>query len=1695
MDNFRNSGKSKNVVYFGSKIFLIKHTNLGHPVYSLKNVHTGCFKILFFVKCVLCFLKNIDDISSPLKEHNKCLLLNEQLMNIEYKGGETYTLGAFQKAKEIFDSSTRNDSKKVIFLITDGYSNGEDPIPLSNQLKNDQVTIFTIGIRNGNYKELYELSSIPGEFYSYLLDSFEEFEGLARRALHVDLSAGDYLPLGLNTPCDKLCEEGDCCDEHALCTCSTTSGHYSCTCQPGYYGSGLKNNCLPCTPGTYSDGPNLCLPCPDVHHTTIPPAYGIDSCDCKKGFQSNGKNGCQILKCPKIQAPNFGYIVKKKECSNVLNSACGVRCEVGYTLVGSSIRLCQDNATWSGSDPTCEVKTCAKLSVPKHGSIKCEQTDLKVVYNKNEKNLPVDAICSFKCQKGTFLIGSAQRTCLPITQWDGLRTLCKPIKCNSLLPIKHGRLEPPSCNSGKQEYGKVCNIICDEGFEPTGPTNKTCGDGGIWNKKHQEPTLCIDETPPNLKCPENITSTTLPGTNYGQVSWNEPHVTDNSGLEVSLWIKPGIINITEYKFVIGLTPITYFAQDVFNNAITCKFYVEILDKEPPSIEDCISPVPFLIPKITEEIKVSWDEPNIFDNSQNVFVTKSHEFGSLKIGTTLVTYTAKDPSGNINVCNLNITLEESQCPDLIPPLNSHSECQNQSNGIQCVITCQEGYAIPLQISSEFENSISIVCNHEEAMWYTQDGMLFPECSVSVVADKSQEGKVEIPSDDNACPDGKITNKIRDEIKDSIVNSICNGTCEIDVKSECELEKLEENSNILLKTSRRKRSTNVHKGRAIKNRLNIKFQMRGKSFKGPSLIKIAGLNGTITINSSKFDCPLGFTHRKNRCVQCPKGTFHNITKDICQSCDFGYFNDKLGQTNCIQCPPNYSTRKMHIKSFKECKAMCPPGTHASKKKIKLSRQNDQIIERASLTPHCKSCLIGTYQSNYGQIACLPCPMNYTTAKLRSNSTRECIPTAEVLCNLQDNKCGHGKCNVINQYEFSCECFSNYFGARCDKQVSFCDSQPCFNEGECKSFSDKFFCTCPAGYSGQLCEIPLESENKCNLTCLNGGTCLDIDDNNEFICACSPGFLGNLCELKTKICNNVICENNSTCIEQGASFRCICSNGFLGRRCNIVPCDYKPCPESKICLNLNVENATENDFRCVCPEGRTGPNCLNKIDYCENIYCKNGAECVTEDFTFKCKCSKLYNGRLCEFRKDTRYMLNFSRYDINDYLKLKGFEENLTEITACLWMQTLDNFNYGTLLSYATRHMDNAFTLTDYTGLVLYVNNHYVVTDVLLNDGYWHHICATWGSALGTYQIFVDSKLITNGIDLSPHTTIEGHGFLIVGQEQDTLGGRFSQSESFIGSMAYIDLWPRILSSEEVFEHQNDCSDSIIGDLYGWPEMQENTNGNVKRLSSMFCGNCEDPKPLYNGFIEMVDNKAYYSCYEGFELSNPQYLNGRKCTKTAQWEGFYEPFCKKINCGYPGSIRNGYTIGNQYFYNDKIIYGCYEDFTLVGNSVIVCKQDGQWYPKKPICTEIQCDLPVIPNGIIKIITEVLEDPYLVGKIEVDAQVQIYCSDNTIVLDESIITCLKDGTWDKVLPKCKSKKTLEPILKCPLNLIPNAPLNGYLDEYSLQAVANGTADFVEYKCQTGYELIGNNVSTCILDGYWSDPKFSCQGNVSSSP
>lgn len=58
-----------------------------------------------------------------------------------------------------------------------------------------------------------------------------------------------------------------------------------------------------------------------------------------------------------------------------------------------------------------------------------------------------------------------------------------------------------------------------------------------------------------------------------------------------------------------------------------------------------------------------------------------------------------------------------------------------------------------------------------------------------------------------------------------------------------------------------------------------------------------------------------------------------------------------------------------------------------------------------------------------------------------------------------------------------------------------------------------------------------------------------------------------------------------------------------------------------------------------------------------------------------------------------------------------------------------------------------------LVLYVNGERVVTDVKINDDYWHFLCVAWESERGSWRVSVDGILKDSGVALAQGTVVRG------------------------------------------------------------------------------------------------------------------------------------------------------------------------------------------------------------------------------------------------------------------------------------------------------------------------------------------------------
>ncbi|XP_006001516.1 pentraxin-4 [Latimeria chalumnae] len=152
-------------------------------------------------------------------------------------------------------------------------------------------------------------------------------------------------------------------------------------------------------------------------------------------------------------------------------------------------------------------------------------------------------------------------------------------------------------------------------------------------------------------------------------------------------------------------------------------------------------------------------------------------------------------------------------------------------------------------------------------------------------------------------------------------------------------------------------------------------------------------------------------------------------------------------------------------------------------------------------------------------------------------------------------------------------------------------------------------------------------------------------------------------------------------------------------------------------------------------------------------------------------------------------------------KGIDRGIHELSICTWLRTSASY-LGTILSYATEENDNKLVLHG-RNVTKQKTIHFVIGDPafrelpveLLLDSRWHHLCIIWSSVHGKYWFYIDRRLVSTGSRFQKGYEIPSGGSLVVGQEQDTFGGGFDSSESFVGNLAGFYIWNHALSPGEV------------------------------------------------------------------------------------------------------------------------------------------------------------------------------------------------------------------------------------------------------------------------------------------------------------
>uniref|UniRef100_A0AAQ4RPP2 CUB and Sushi multiple domains 1 n=1 Tax=Gasterosteus aculeatus aculeatus TaxID=481459 RepID=A0AAQ4RPP2_GASAC len=145
------------------------------------------------------------------------------------------------------------------------------------------------------------------------------------------------------------------------------------------------------------------------------------------------------------------------------------QCMLGYRLIGTSVRICQQDHRWSGTTPVCVPITCGHPGNPGNGRT-----------NGSEFNL--NDVVNFTCNKGYILGGNARAQCRLNGQWSSPLPVCKVVNCSDPGHVENGVRQSGLRYPEVFSYGVTVAIHCKRGFYLLGSALLSCQHDGRWDR-------------------------------------------------------------------------------------------------------------------------------------------------------------------------------------------------------------------------------------------------------------------------------------------------------------------------------------------------------------------------------------------------------------------------------------------------------------------------------------------------------------------------------------------------------------------------------------------------------------------------------------------------------------------------------------------------------------------------------------------------------------------------------------------------------------------------------------------------------------------------------------------------------------------------------------------------------------------------------------------------------------------------------------------------------------------------------------------------------------------------------------------------------------------------------------------------------------------------------------------------------------
>ena len=94
-------------------------------------------------------------------------------------------------------------------------------------------------------------------------------------------------------------------------------------------------------------------------------------------------------------------------------------------------------------------------------------------------------------------------------------------------------------------------------------------------------------------------------------------------------------------------------------------------------------------------------------------------------------------------------------------------------------------------------------------------------------------------------------------------------------------------------------------------------------------------------------------------------------------------------------------------------------------------------------------------------------------------------------------------------------------------------------------------------------------------------------------------------------------------------------------------------------------------------------------------------------------------------------------------------------------------------------------------------------------------TWEGNSGSWKFYKDGEIKKDGTSFKKGHTIRKDGTLVLGQDQDSVGGGFEASDSFQGMLSNVNIWNEVLTPEQIQKMSQSCLADKVSDhkVFKW------------------------------------------------------------------------------------------------------------------------------------------------------------------------------------------------------------------------------------------------------------------------------------------